>query len=389
VYLSKEEERIYDGEAGWAKEISIKILVKLGEIFDAERLIPIESAHISGVSYKTAGDAAIDFLKSLVNAGGKVCVPSTLNPSSFDEKLKRLWCVPREYAEKQNTIIKLYENLGVNLTLTCTPYYIKRPRSRCHVAWAESSAIVYANSILNVYTNREGAPSALASAIIGKTPDYGLHRDENRRPNIQIIVDFKIKREDELGALGFHVGRLSKNFIPAIHGIEKLKEYELKLFGAAMAAGGMTPMFHIGYAKNNVERIHVGREEVNDVIERLSHEENEIDAVFIGCPHCSSLELNYIANMISGKKIKPDIKFIVCTSRFIAEKSREAVKVIKKAGGWVVCDTCLVVAYIEGLKIHSVLTNSVKAAYYLPSLGNVRVSLADMERCVKFAVGLT
>ena len=214
MYLTKQEEKILDGEHGWAYETSMKILVRLGDLFGATRLIPIKSAHVSGVSYKTIGDS-VDFLEALVRAGGKAQAPATLNPSSFDSEylVKK---IPREYVEGQLRIINLYEKMGFDPILTCTPYYISEPQMGWHLAWSESSAVMYANTVLNSWTNREGGPSALAAALIGKTPNYGMHQAENRQPNILIKVESKPVNETEFGALGIHVGKFLKEKIPSL-----------------------------------------------------------------------------------------------------------------------------------------------------------------------------
>jgi len=204
--LTKEEERILDGEHGWASQICMKILVKLGELFDATKLIPINSAHVSGVSYKTLGDASVEFLDALANAGGKAKVKATLNPQSFDMEYLRkrlgesLWL-------KQLNVIRHFEKMGFQQSFTCTPYYLETPRQGSHLAWAESSAVVYANSVLKAWTNREGGPSALAAAIIGKTPDHGVHKPENRRPTVLVKLETRLRSEIEFGALGIFLGK--------------------------------------------------------------------------------------------------------------------------------------------------------------------------------------
>ncbi|MDH5495248.1 MAG: aconitase X catalytic domain-containing protein, partial [Candidatus Bathyarchaeota archaeon] len=166
MHLTTEEEKMYDGEYGWACQISMRILTRLGDLFSATKLIPIKSAHLSGVSYKTLGDAPIEFLEELAKTAGKARVEVTLNPSSLDPNLTKF---SRNKHEKQRQIIGLYKKMGADPTLTCTPYYLKQPLQGFHFAWAESSAVVYANSVLGVYTNREGSPSALAAALVGKT----------------------------------------------------------------------------------------------------------------------------------------------------------------------------------------------------------------------------
>ncbi|HDJ26450.1 MAG TPA: DUF521 domain-containing protein, partial [Candidatus Bathyarchaeota archaeon] len=165
MFLTREEERALDGELGPAVALAMRILVKLGDLYGADRLVPIESAHVSGISYKTGGDAALEFLRELHQMGARVAVPSTTNPCGFDERILPLLDLPEEVVGRQRELLDLYGRLGIARTLTCTPYYLRRPRPGAHLAWAESSAVVYANSVAGACTNREGAPSALAAAI--------------------------------------------------------------------------------------------------------------------------------------------------------------------------------------------------------------------------------
>ncbi|MEM4235218.1 MAG: aconitase X, partial [Candidatus Methanomethylicaceae archaeon] len=183
MYLSREEERMLSGEEGLAVQKAMQLLTALGEVFGAERMVKIESAQIAGVSYGNIGDAGMEFLEDWADLGGKVRVKSTLNPAGMDlDKWKEMG-IDDEYYQRQMRILKAFEKMGVEITCTCTPYLVgNRPRSGAHVAWSESSAVVFANSVLGARTNREGGPSALAAAITGRTPCYGLHLEDNRVP---------------------------------------------------------------------------------------------------------------------------------------------------------------------------------------------------------------
>ena len=387
MYLTREEERILEGEHGWACQICMKILVKLGELFGATRLIPINSAHISGVSYKTIGDAPIEFLRNLVEKGAKTKVFSTLNPSSVDPRLANR--LPNECIEKQGEILELYGSMNAKLSLSCTPYYEFSPPKGSHLAWAESSAVVYANSVLGVWTNREGAPSALASAILGKTPDYGVHKPENRTPNVLVRVSTDLLNEIDYGALGYYVGKIAKDKIPLFKGLKNPPLDCLKQLGAAMASSGMTNMFHYNEkteANDITEKIDVGRREINSVIEELSLKpENSIDMVFVGCPHCSLEEIKTLARLVKGKRLKRNVEFWVCVSRHIKQLGKNFIDAIESSGVTVLTDTCAVVTWTEKLGIRRIMTNSVKAAHYLPTMNRAEVFLAPIEKCVKAA----
>jgi len=381
-----------DGEAGPGLQLAMRILVKLGDLFGAEKLIPVASAHVSGISYKTAGDAALEFLRELREMGARASVMATMNPCGFDERLKKLLELPEEVVEAQEELLSLYEAIGLRRTLTCVPYYELRPESSSHLAWAESSAVVYANSVIGACTNREGGPSALAAAIAGRTPDYGLHRPENRMPGLRIKVDFEPDSELELWALGFLIGELSGGAVPLLEGLKEPPDWELKGLGAAMASGGMVAMFCLsGQSPGAVsgggeplEVIPVGKGDVRDVIERLSSS-GEPDLVFVGCPHCSPEELELLAALLRGRRVRPDRPFLVCTSRYLRDAHPSLVSAIEASGALVIADTCMVVSWVERLGVDVVATNSPKAAYYLPGLSGVEVRLADLRECVELA----
>ena len=387
MYLTREEERVFNGECGWANETCMKILARLGDLYGAKKLIPISSAHVSGVSYKTLGDAPVEFLRALADAGAKVKVKTTLNPQSLDPEhlTKRL---PKTLVQKQLHILKQFERMGTAKSLTCTPYYIERPKFGSHLAWAESSAVVYANSVLGAWTNREGGPSALAAAIMGKTPDHGMHRDENRQPNLVVNIETRPQNETEFGALGIHLGKLLGDTIPLIQGLGKTSPERLKQLCAALATTGMTNMFHCGTGSETkgIAKISVEAKDVKRTVKELSTGSCEkCDLVFIGCPHCSLAEMKQIAQAVKGKKTKRGTEFWVCTSSHIKETARDYVKEIERSGGQVLAGVCTVVAWTEKLGIETIMTNSAKTAYYAPTLSKAETILSQTKDCLRTA----
>jgi predicted aconitase len=388
MHLTKEEEHIHDGEFGWANQTCMKILVRLGELFNATRLIPIASAHVSGVSYKTLGDAPTDFLEALANADAKVKVKATLNPQSFDREYlcRRL---PSDMCKKQRTVQKYFEKMCFKQSLTCTPYYLEKPRRGSHLAWAESSAVVYTNSVIGGWTNREGGPSALAAAIIGKTPDYGVHKAENRQPEVLVKVEAPLQSEAEFGALGIFLGEILENRIPAIQGLKNASRDDLKQFGAALASTGMANMFcreDVGKKVKETEKISVGVQDIRRTIGNLSTASTqEPDLIFVGCPHCSLNEIKQIANLTDNRKVRKETEFWVCTSRYIKERAKECVEKIEKSGGHVLTDTCAVVTWTDILGLETIMTNSAKTAHYAPTLNKAETTLASLRDCLKTA----
>lgn len=389
MYLTKEEERIYDGELGWANQVCMKILVRLGELFGADRLIPISSAHVSGVSYKTLGDAPSEFLEALAESDVKAKVKATTNPHSIDKKYVATK-ISKEIVEKQLAITKNFERMGFKNALTCTPYYLEKPKRNTHMAWSESSAVVYANSVLNAWTNREGGPSALAAAVIGKTPNYGIHRVEERKPRVLVTLNTKLADETDFGALGIFLGEILEDKIPAIKGLEGASKEDLKQLGAALASAGMVNMFHLyseGMMEKTLEKLTIERSDLAKVSQKLTTASTEKpDLVFVGCPHCSLGEIKRIANLIGDKKIRDDLEFWVCTSQYIKEKAGKYANRIEMQGGHIITDTCAVVTWTEKLGIKTIMTNSAKTAHYAPTLNKADATLAPLEKCIKTAI---
>ncbi|MDH5794021.1 MAG: aconitase X catalytic domain-containing protein [Candidatus Bathyarchaeota archaeon] len=389
MYLTKNEEHIYDGEFGWANQICMKILVRLGELFNATRLIPINSAHVSGVSYKTLGDAPSDFLEALANADAKVKVKATLNPQSFDREYlyKKL---PPDLRQKQSDIMTYFEKMGFTESLTCTPYYLENPKRGSHLAWAESSAVVYTNSVIGAWTNREGGPSALAAAIIGKTPDYGIHKAENRQPKVLVKLEKQLQSEVEFGALGIFLGKILEDEIPIIQGLQNASKDNLKQLSAALASTGMVNMFcreNRGVKFNAIEKINVETKDIKHTIENLTTTSTqEPDLVFVGCPHCSQNEIKQASELIGSGKVKDRTEFWVCTSRHIKEKAKKYVEKIEKSGGHILTDTCAVVTWTDKLGIKTIMTNSAKTAHYVPTLNNAETILASIKECLQTAL---
>ncbi|MEM3004316.1 MAG: aconitase X catalytic domain-containing protein [Candidatus Bathyarchaeia archaeon] len=396
MYLSKEEERILDGEEGEAAATAMKLLAAIGDIFDAERLIPIESAQVSGVSYKTIGDSGLEFIESLAEDDAQASVYATTNPAGMDLENWREMGISQEFAKKQMRIVVALSKMGIEPTCTCTPYLLsKPPKLKEHLAWAESSAVIFANSVLGARTNREGGPTSLASAIVGKTPLYGLHQDENRKPKINVYVKTRLENELDFSLLGFCIGKIAPGEIPLVDLSGQSADVDsLKSLGASMATSGGQALYHVRgltpesrMFKNSTlrEKIEVGRSDLDSIRESLSTDDSS-EYVCIGCPHCSIEEIETISRVSEGRRFTK--KVMVFTSRYTwgLARSRGLLESITKAGGSVVKDTCMVVAPLEEMGIRKVVTNSAKAAYYMPLLGGVCASLKHLEGALEYAI---
>ncbi len=394
MYLTREEEAMLAGEYGYAAQKSMEILVALGKIYDAERMIEIKSAQISGVSYKNLGEEGLEFILKLAE-DGRVMVPTTLNPCGMDLERWREIGIPSDFAEKQLEVIDAYLKLGIEPTLTCTPYLAGNiPQYGDHIAWSESSAIIYANSVLGARTNREGGPSALAAAIAGRTPLYGLHLNENRLPSIEIHSP-RLREEYEFAALGYLTGKIVGDGVPLFRELGSPSRDQLKALGAGLACAGGVALFHVeGVTPESIrnpgmkadEKIQVDLQEVEEAVHELSDEDLDPDLIFIGCPHASIEQLTIFLNLLNGRSVKRTTWILV--SRAVKNQADKLglVKKLESLGVKVLCDTCPIVTPIRGLGIKSVATNSAKGAWFSRNLNGLRVKLESIEDLVEDAV---
>jgi len=376
MHLNHDEERVLAGEEGHSQRKAMELLVALGDIYGAERLIPVKSAQVSGASFKTIGDAGIKFLEDF-SEDAKVKVRASVNPLGLDLRRWKLMGIDSEFHAKQSRIVAAYASMGLEPLYSCTPYLAgNRPRKGQHIAWAESSATVFANSYLGAMTNREGGPSALAAAIIGKTPEYGLHLNKNRVPRMQIDID---GIPEGLAPLAGHlVGRIAGKRLPLIKGL-RLSVDEHKAFGAAMAATGAVSMytFDDGTKRTGIdtsqieEKTSIDSSDLRNAAEEMKGGETW-DLVAIGCPHCSTDEIRRMAKFLTGRKPRGACDVWFCTSRQVYSKCPQEVTILKRFGK-VLCDTCMVVAPIEKM-YRRTASDSGKAMVYLPTLGKQRAS---------------
>ena len=376
MYLNRKMERMLEGEEGTGNQIAMRTLVALGEAYGAEKMVKIKSAHVSGASYDTVGEHGMDLIKNL-SEDSRVTVKTTLNPIGFDRDLPDM--VSKDFYEKQMQLLELFRRMGVELTCTCTPYYGDNvPSFGDIVAWAESSAIVYINSLIGARTNRESGFSALCAAIVGYTPYHSLLMDENRVPNFVVRVAGK----PNPGRLGLYIGKEFTG-IPYFIFDRKVDETYLKLTGAAMGASGNISMFHVDgitpeYVKYDVERlpkIDVDENTLKDYFDNSS----EFEAVVVGCPHLSEKEIRNIVEFIRERDVVKPI--YLYTSRSVLNSLHDEIKFLKKKGVKILVDTCMVVSPILRGKYRKLGTNSGKAYNYLRSrkFGGFEVYLAPME----------
>lgn len=394
MFLTKREEQMCDGEFGETIRKSMDILVALGDIYGASKLVDITSAQVSGVSYKTIGQAGLEYLEDLASEEFEFSgINASLNPPGTDLDNWKALGFPEEFSIKQNQIVDAYGKLGISKTCTCTPYLVGNvPRFRDHVSWSESSAVAFVNSVIGARTNREGGPAALAAAIVGKTPLCGFHLDENRRANLIVNVNSELSGAD-WGALGYIVGKTVGGGVPYFTVKNTPSNNDLKTLGAALASSGSVALYHMENVtpewdtagKDDVEDyMFVGDKEILETRQKLTTTDREADLICLGCPHASLEEIKQVANIVNGKTIKN--KLWICTSVSVKATADRMgyTKIIETAGGNVVCDTCMVVAPIEDMGFEVIGVNSAKAANYVPSMCGLDVVYDDVEKLIQF-----
>jgi len=380
----------------------VDFLVRAGGLLGTDEFIPVDQVQIGGVSYKTITETGLELRRYF---GSKYKFRSknvTINPAGMDLEDWQEQGIPEAFARKQEEVIEIYRKMGAIPTITCTPYLIgSMPAPFTDAFLSESSVVGFANSVLGVRTNRESGLSTLLYAIAGYGPRYGLHLPENRNPRVEVHVTCELKGVVEFSLLGYKLGELVRGRIPYITGIRSRPTLEeFKVLSAAGAASGSIDLYHIQditpeataqlIALDKIEEtVEISRESLNEVKKKLNTGKVEdLDLVTFGCPHASLTEVQEIASLLAGKRIRAGVKLWVCTSRAVKELSTKLgyVATVEAAGGNVVADTCMVVAPIEEMGYRTTATNSGKAAKYLPRFCHQHVVFDSAEEIIRRVV---
>lgn len=390
--LEDDERALLDGARGRAARKAMEILVALGDIYGAEAMVPVSSVQVSGVSFHNLGEAGLEWLEEMAE-DGRAAVLATLNPAGMDLERWAELGVDEAFAREQLRVVEAYGRMGIATTCTCTPYLVGNlPAPAEHVAWAESSAVAYANTALGARTNREGGPSALAAALTGRTPAYGLHLDGPRAPVVEVRLEAAPAGTAAWGALGCALGRALGPRVPLLTGAPRPTLPELKALGAAVVTFGGSPLVHIEGVTPEAERYPRPRESLaldeaalEEAAASLDDGGEAVDMVCLGCPHASLEELWTIARHLDGRKVA--LPTWICTARPTAEAAARLglVERIEASGARVVCDTCFVVAPLDAAG-KTVATDSAKGCYYGRGHNRLRVRLGEVERCLEAAV---
>ena len=395
-----------DGGHGPAAKMAMTIVTRMAEVAGARELLDISGAHIDSTVY--IGEAGLEFAERLAGLGAKVSVPTSLNVSGLDEHHWKEWAVPNDWAEKAHRQMIAYQSMGTVPTWTCAPYQTEmRPALGQQIAWGESNAIVFANSVLGARTERYPDLFDVCCAIIGRAPAIGLHLTENRAGqlvlNLMEIPKALQLRDDFYPVLGNLVGKVALDKIPVITGMSiQPDEDHLKAFGAATASSGGVAMFHmVGVTpeaptletalqgRAPVQSMDITLEDLRASRRALNHTDSDIlDMVVLGSPHFSLEEYKHLAPMVAGKKLHPNVKFLVTSSRAMTQIADRAglIAPLKEFGAQITVDTCILTSPMLPPEIQNLMTNSAKFAYYAPGLLGKQIGFGSLQDCVDSAV---
>ncbi|HKX44897.1 MAG TPA: aconitase X catalytic domain-containing protein [Burkholderiaceae bacterium] len=408
MLLTDEETRMLDGDKGLAVKQAMEILVALGESFGAERLVAVNNVHMAGSSVLVAEEAGTRFVEDIRKKGGTFITKVTTNPTAVDPTQWEEIGIPESDSILQTRLTDAYAGMGANTCNTCIPYLVgNMPRFGEHMAWGESSAVVFANSICGARTNREGGPSALASALTGRTPEYGFHLKENRYGKLLIKVETALDDMTDYGTLGYFAGRLAGQDTPVFTGVPTDPTLEqVKALSAALAASGAVSMFHAvgvtpeaatlaeAFGGRKPEKVFVFDDAEKAKAEAALNKEpsDHVDWILVGCPNASVEEIRQVADALQGKKVHKDVSLWVTTAGAMYAMAERVgyIKAIEEAGGVVVRETCpflarsRVIAPKKGYK--TLTTNSAKMAFYAPGQFGLPTHYGNLDRVMSAAI---
>jgi len=404
--LTDGDQAMLNGDRGPAPQLAMSILVRMAGVYGADALMDISQAHIDSTIY--LGDATLEFAERLASLGAKVAVPTSLNVSGVDECGWKDWAVAPEWAAKAARQMLAYERMGAVPTWTCAPYQTHmRPVFGQQIAWGESNAIAFANSVIGARTERYPDLLDICCAITGRVPAVGLHLSEHRGGQVLLrlaAVRPALQQDDQFFAvLGHLVGKLAGDLIPVIDGIlVQPKEDHLKAFSAAAASSGRVALFHmVGVTPEapTLDAAFQGRQPAQTIeitttdlraarAELTTADGRELDMVILGSPHFSLAEFSQLAPLVAGARAHPRVRFLITSSRLMKEHANETgvLAPIVAFGAEITLDTCILASPMLPPEIKTLMTNSAKYAYYAPSLLNTRVTFGSLADCVRSAI---
>lgn len=406
VELRDEDQAMLGGDLGPAAQMAMRILTRMAEIQGANSMLSIEAAHIDSTLYM--GQATLDFAERLNELGARVRVPTTLNVGGVDVQAWQEWAVPSYWAKDAARQMRAYEAMGAVPTWTCAPYQTAyKPRFGQQIAWGESNAIVFANSVIGARTERYPDLMDICAAITGRVPAAGLHLTHKRRAKLVVrLVDVSValqSREDFYAVFGHLTGKLAQERVVAIEGLEvEPTEDQLKAFGAAAASSGSVGLFHmigitpeaptleaaVGNGRQFETRTVAMPELQRARRELTTHTGEGLDMVVLGSPHFSLAEFRDLSGLIAGRRADPQVQFLITSSRAMAALAESAgyLQSLREFGGRLTLDTCILTTPMLPDSVKILMTNSAKYAYYSPGMLGAEIVFGSLRDCVESAV---
>jgi predicted aconitase len=378
--LTREEESALKGEQGETMQMAYRILVATGEATDAEKLVPIEWAHLSGVNYNTIGDAGEEFLSG-ISKDARVKVKTSLNPMGFDIDNVSNYNLDENFISKQLSIKQSYETMGVIPSFSCIPYEIfDIPKEGTQVAFAESNAAIHVNSFDNLKTNKESAFSALASALTGKSPNSSLRKETSSK----LTIRMKVENPNELtyGMLGFFAGKVGNESVN-ISGIGKMDRRSCKSLCGGMGTSGTCAKFNFDEDDSESEKVDFDENEMNKVFDELNTCEKG-DLITLGSPQLGLEEISDLAMRLKGRSFKK--RCMIFCPRTVKEQATKLghTNQLERAGCEILSDCCTCLTpLIKKEEVDAVTTNSIKGAYYLKNSNGVDVNLKSLSEIIE------
>lgn len=407
--LTDREKKMMDGVLGTGPQSAMRLLVTLGEIYGAERMIPASSCHVGGRSYLISGEENIEWMTDLLDGGARFQVFTSTNPCSVDFDQWKEMGLPEELVRNQRRADEPYLKMGAMPLGSCLPYQLGNlPLPGTHFAWGGSAGATFVNSAFGARGNREGSPSVIAAAIAGVTPEYGLHLKENRYGKVLVdlsALDHSSLRLSDYSAIGSYVGRTLIDKTPVVVGLPKtFSQDQVRFLISPMPTAGAISLCHLAGitpeaptveaafgGKKPEDKISVGSKEMKSSFEKLTTTRKEdVDLVCFGCPHCSIPQIREIASLLEGRRIHANTKLWVATSGHLKAMAQRMgyVEIIERAGGLVTTDLCVAPGapfhLVKGVK--TVAINSARGAYFIPGACSVDVIFGDTKDCLQAAI---
>lgn len=409
IRLTEHDRALLDGRHGKAAQMAMQLVLRMAELQGAEHLVDVTQAHIDGCIY--TGPASLRFAEQLVQWGAKVRVPTTLNSISVDQRRWRELGIDPALGEPASALGDAYMAMGAQLSFTCAPYLLDTaPKAGEQIVWAESNAVVYANSVLAARSLKYPDYLDICIALTGRAPLIGCHLDAQRKARLQIELPALGELDDAFyPLLGYHIGALAGSRVPLVLGLEKRKPSldDLKAFGAAFATTSAAPQFHIaGVTPEAIDPAQVLEADTCIAVEKIrlkdllsswralnSARDNRVDVVSLGNPHFSLSEFAHLARLCRGRQSHPEVVLAITCGRAVLEQAREDghIAVIEAFGATLVTDTCwcMLGEPVIPPAAKNLMTNSGKYAHYAPGLVGRKVHFASLAECVDAACTAT